>query len=190
MRQAVVDVEKGMDSQQPYVIANDGNRRFACSPVAVLVFIVNEREEILLLSHPDRQGAWEVVNGAMEAEETVLQAALRETYEEAGTNLRVRPLGTVHVSTFHYDESVRYMLSVGYLLAYDGGIIQPGDDMHGSDFRWWSLDELASPKVRLLIPPGEKWLIERAVDLYRMWNIKNEFVPSGFDLSVRGKTKK
>ena len=29
-----------MDRQQPYVIAVDGKRRFACSPVAVLAFIV------------------------------------------------------------------------------------------------------------------------------------------------------
>ena len=130
--------------------------------------------------------SWESM---MEVEETVLQAVLRETHEEVGADLRIRPLGTVHVSAFHYDERIRYMLSIGYLLAYDGGTIQPGDDMLGSEYRWWSLDELASPKVKLLIPPGEKWLIKRAVDLYRMWNIKNATVPSGFDLSVRGKTK-
>ncbi|MGD2158256.1 MAG: NUDIX hydrolase [Anaerolineales bacterium] len=178
-----------ISSQQPYVTSINGKRRFACSPVAVMAFIVNERQEILLMKHPDQQEGWQVVNGAMEAEETVLQAVLREMYEEAGTDLRVRPLGTVHISTFHYDENVRYMLSVGYLLAYEGGDIKPGDDMAGSEYRWWSLEDLASPEVKLLIPPGEKWLVERAVDLYRMWRQEDIANQPGFDLSVRGKTK-
>lgn len=179
-----------IERTQPYLTTVDGKRKFACSPVAVMALIVNEREEILLMCHPDQRGAWEVINGAMEAEETVLQAVLRETHEEAGADLRVRPLGTVHVSAFHYDENVRYMLSVAYLLAYEGGKIQPGDDMCGSKYRWWSLEELASPEVKLLIPPGEKWLVERAIELYRMWQPNNGSAPSGFDMSVKGKKKK
>jgi 8-oxo-dGTP pyrophosphatase MutT (NUDIX family) len=179
-----------MDVQQPYVTAVDGKRRFACSPVAVLAFIVNEREEILLMAYPVQQGGWQVVNGAMEAGETVLEAVLRETYEEAGSDLQVRPLGTVHISAFHYDARVRYMLSIAYLLAYDGGSVQPGDDMRGSEYRWWSLEQLASPDVELIIPPGEKWLLARAVDLYRLWNSQDGSQQPGFNLSVRGKAKK
>ena len=178
-----------MEHPQPHITTVDGNRRFACSPVAVLAIIVNEREEILLMAHPEQQGGWQVVNGAMEAGETALEAALRETYEEAGSSIRVRPLGTVHVSAFHYDERVRYMLSVAYLLAYESGEIQPGDDMEGSEFRWWSLDEIASEDVELIIPPGEKWLIARAVDLYRLWSQDDVANQSGFDLTVRGKIK-
>jgi len=121
-----------MPSQQPMVTTADGRRRFSCSPVAIPVFIVNDREEVLLLAHPKRGGSWEVVNRALEAGETIVEGALRETREEAGEEVRVRPLGAVHVSTFHYDEKVRYMLSVGYLMAYEGGKIQPGDDMAGS----------------------------------------------------------
>lgn len=175
-----------MDESQPLVVSADGRRRFFCSPVAVLGFIVNESLQTLLLSHPARHGRWEVVNGAMEAEETVLQAVLRETREELGDDLWVRPLGTVHVSTFDYDEHVVNMLSVGYLLAYEGGNPKPGDDMSGSEFRWWGLDELASPKVELLIPPGEKWLVERAVSLYRQWNHKFNTLPPGFERSEGG----
>lgn len=165
------DIEKGqnMPSQQPYITTADGKRRFACSPVAILVFILNAQEEVLLLAHPKRGGSWEVVNGALEAGETIVEGALRETREEAGEKVQVRPLGTVHISTFHYDENVRYMLSVGYLMAYEGGGIQPGDDMAGSKYKWWGLDDLADEKVKVLIPPDGKWLIERAAELYRMW---------------------
>jgi len=179
-----------MSNPQLYITTRDGRRRFACIPAAVLAIIVNEREEVLLLSHPRQHGGWQVINGAMEAGETVLQAALRETYEEAGSAIRVRPLGTVHVSTFPYDEKVRYMLSIAFLFAYDGGEIQPGDDMAGSEYRWWSLDELASEEVDLIVPPSEKWVIQRAVDLYRLCNQENAANRPGFDQSVRGKTKK
>lgn len=158
-----------MSGNQPYVLAANGKRRFACSPAAILVFIVNEREEILLLAHPKRGGRWEVVNGALEAGETVLEGALRETREEAGAGVRVRPLGTVHVSSFHYDEDVEYVLSLGYLMAYEGGAVEPGDDMAGSAYRWWSVEELENPDVHLVVPAGQKWLLGRAVELYRLW---------------------
>ena len=178
-----------MKNPLPHITTVDGKRRFACSPVAVLAVIVNQREEILLLAHPKHNGGWQVVNGAMEAGETALQAALRETYEEAGSDIQVRPLGTLHVSTFHYDERVRYMLSIAYLLAYEGGKIQPSDDMKGSEYRWWSLDEMLSEQIKLLIPPGQFWLMARAVDLYRLWRQQDGVNQPGFDLTVRGKVK-
>ncbi len=34
-------------NKQPYITTADGKRKFACSAVAVLVFIVNEEEKIL-----------------------------------------------------------------------------------------------------------------------------------------------
>ena len=160
-----------MPAQGLAITTADGRRAFACSPMAILVFIVNDQEQVLLLAHPKRGGSWEVVNGALEAGETVLEGALRETREEAGAKVRVKPLGTVHVSSFHYDEKVRYMLSVGYLMAYLGGEIQPGDDMAGSQYRWWSLDDLAKVDVRMLVPP-DVWQLERAVELYRIWETK------------------
>jgi ADP-ribose pyrophosphatase YjhB (NUDIX family) len=179
-----------MVSEQPRVTDELGKRSFACSPVAVTGLIVNEEERILLMTQAKGPEGWQVVNGAMEAGETILEAVLRETKEEAGGEIRVRPLGTVHISSFHYDEKVRYMLSVAYLLAYEGGTILAGDDMAGSEYRWWSLEELSSPDAKLIVPPGEKWVMHRAVDLYRLW--RNEEIGSyrGFNWTVRGKTKR
>jgi 8-oxo-dGTP pyrophosphatase MutT (NUDIX family) len=178
-----------MNSGQTYVRSVNKKRRFVCSPVAVLGFIVNEREEILLLGHPDQAQGWQVVNGAMEAGETPQEAVLRETIEEAGGDIRVRPLGTVHVSSFHYDEKVQFMLSIGYLLAYEGGEIVPGDDMAGSEYRWWSLDEILSDDIKLIIPPDEKWMVKRAVELSRLWWRSEDVREPSFNLTVRGKTK-
>jgi hypothetical protein len=60
------------------------------------------------------------------------------------------------------------MIGIYYLLAYEGGTIVPGDDMAGSAYRWWNLDELEDeslPHHPTVIP----WALRRAVDLYRLW---------------------
>jgi len=165
-----------MPPRQPIVTAVSGKRQFVCSAVALQAVIVNAEGCVLLLSSPLRNpdGAWQVISGALEAEETILQGILRETHEEVGPQVQVRPLGTVHVHTFKYDEHVPHMIGVYYLLAYEGGPIQPGDDMHGSQFRWWSMDALRSERVILHIPRGQKWVLHRAVELYRLWKDREQ----------------
>jgi hypothetical protein len=70
------------------------------------------------------------------------------------------------------------MISIAYLLAYDGGAVEPGDDMRASAYRWWSLDavererpELLVPHQQpwLLVPHQQPWLLDRAIELYRLW---------------------
>jgi hypothetical protein len=39
-------------SRQPVMIAANGQREFACFPAAVLAYVVNDDDEVLLLSHP------------------------------------------------------------------------------------------------------------------------------------------
>ena len=163
---------------QPTIQTADGKRNFACSPAAVLAYIINENEQILFLSSPKRPGWWENVNGALEDGESVLDGVLRETREEAGPEIQVRPLGTLHVSTYHYDESAMFMLSLNYLLTYEGGRVIPGDDMIGSDFRWLSFEEITGGQYQLLPPSDQPWLIHRAIELYRLWrNLPEDYPP-------------
>src|ERR1051326_7539009 len=117
-----------MRSLQPLISNKKGTRRFACSAVALQAVVVSREETTLLLSSPTRNpnGAWQVVRGALEAGETVLQGTLREAHEELGSDIRLRPLGTIHVQTFHYDENVQYMIAIYYLLAYEGGAVHQG----------------------------------------------------------------
>ena len=142
---------------------------FETHPAAVVVPIVNRCEELLLLESPRRPGWWEPVNGAVEKEETLLEAALREVREEVGPDLRVRPLGVVHASTFAYDAQVTHMISVTYLMAYVDGVPRPGDDMRGSRFQWATLDEIASQALRLVPPFDQAWLRHRTLELFRLW---------------------
>ena len=158
-----------MPPSQPLVSTLDGQRQFPCYPAAVLVFIVNAEEKILLLAHPKRHGGWEVVNGGLEANETVIEAARREVREEAGPEIRARPLGVFHTTMFRYDEAVPYMFSVSYLMAYESGAVVPGDDMRGSRSGWWAMDEIRAEDFKLLVPPDMKWQMQRALECYRLW---------------------
>ncbi len=125
-----------------------------------------------MLSSPEKRGrkdCWETVSGALEAGETILEGSLRETSEEIGLDVKVRPLGTVHTYTFHYDNNVQYMISVCYLMEYEGGQIQPGDDMIGSQYRWLSLGEIQAEIEKISVPGKRIWLFKRALGLYRLW---------------------
>jgi len=171
-----------------HVIASVGGRLFETHPAAVVVPVVNGREEFLLLESPRRPGWWEPVNGAIERGETLLEAALREVREEAGHELRVRPLGVVHASTFAYDAQVTHMISVTYLMASADGDARPGDDMRGSRVRWAAPDEIESQSLRLLPPLDHAWLRQRTLELFRLW-VPAPDAPLQLDLAPSGWNK-
>ncbi len=157
---------------QPTIVgAPPRERVFAASAVALQAILINNDEQFLLLSarHRYPNGAWQFVTGAMEQGESVLAGVQREVAEEVGSAVATRPLGTVHAHTFHYDANVQYMVSIYYLMAYEGGEIVPGDDMVGSDYRWWSLDELLRGDVNFHPCANYPWLFQRSVELFRLW---------------------
>lgn len=155
----------------------NGKRKFSCSAVSVLAFIVDKDERILLFAHSKRKGEWEVVNGALEVGETLLEGILRE----------VRPLGTVHAYTILFDDNVQYMLSILYLLAYEGGEIQPGDDMRGSQYRWWSIKEFEEAGAKLIVPRDQTWIMQRAIELHRLWKDQSVDLQPERDPKARSK---
>lgn len=171
----------------PYVLDVTETRRFACFPASVLAFVVNREEQVLLLSHPRRAGYWEVVNGALEAGEKILDGVLREVREELGGGVEIRPLGAIHVFTFKYDRNVTDMISICYLLEYKGGEIVPGSDMAGSVYSWCTLDAVCANDFQLLVPKDQKWLVERALTLYRMWRYEDVKLEPNYPASMMNK---
>src|SRR5215510_14552152 len=107
------------------VITAKSGRKFAGHAAGLIAFIINPEERFLMLSQPKRAGKWEPVNGAYDADETVLEGMLREIGEEAGKSVKVRPLTTVHSYNFRYDDNVPKMLSVIFLFEYLGGEVAP-----------------------------------------------------------------
>ena len=158
---------------QPELIAANG-RRFAGFAAAVLVFIVDPAtRRFLLLSSPAKRGrpGWEIVNGGVEAGESLLAAVHREVAEEAGPDVQLQVLGTVHAWTWQYDEQVTHLMSTAFVASYLGGEVMPGDDMAGSEVRWASLEEvqeLAASGTGLI--PGGLWPFERALQCFDLWS--------------------
>src|SRR6476646_8618977 len=113
--------QENVEAVSRQIVTASSGRSFATFPAAVVVPIINSQEEFLLLNGPRDPSLWQPVNGAVEAGETLLDAALREVREEAGPALMVRPLGVVHASTFAYDTRVSNMISVVYVMAHTGG---------------------------------------------------------------------
>ena len=159
-----------MTTPQLFLTTAQGPRRFACSAVAMQAIIIKADARLLLLSSPtrNRPDEWQIISGGLEAAETVLDGVLREVREEAGLQMQVRPLGVVHAQTFHYDAQVPYMIGIYYLLTYEGGEVQPGDDMYDAHYRWWSIAELSTARIRFH-PSTHLWMLRRAVALYRCW---------------------
>ena len=62
-----------MDSGKPFKI-----------PVSALVVIHTPTLEVLLIERASHSGYWQSVTGSQEAGETLLETALRETFEETG----------------------------------------------------------------------------------------------------------
>ena len=154
---------------QPELVAANG-RRFAGFAAAVLVFIMNDDRRVLLLRSPRRSRGWEIVNGGLEAGETLLDGVAREVAEEAGPDVRIDVLGTAHAMTWHYDDEVPHMISTFFVARHLGGEVMPGDDMAGSEVRWATLEE-----VRALVAageptvPGELEIFERAFAVAELW---------------------
>lgn len=165
-----------MDKQP--IVVSERERPFATSAIALQAIIINEDEQLLLLSSPRRStySGWQVVSGGLEAGETILDGTLREVREEVG-EIAVRPLTVLHSQTFHYDENVPFMVGIFYLLKYESGNVIPGDDMVGSDFKWWGLEELETAVAQQTISlhvSTHLWMLRRAVQLYRL--LANDWV--------------
>ncbi|MFT5115886.1 MAG: 8-oxo-dGTP pyrophosphatase MutT (NUDIX family) [Parasphingorhabdus sp.] len=147
----------------PTSITAQNGRQFSCFPAAILVIVVNDLNEVLLFSK--KPSEWIVVSGAIEEGETILESAIRELKEEAGEGLRVLPVGVVHAHTFQYDEIAKNMISIHYVVRYQGGEISPGDDMAGAIYAWWSLLKIQTSIHEIVIPKNQYWIFERAINL-------------------------
>jgi 8-oxo-dGTP pyrophosphatase MutT (NUDIX family) len=156
---------------QPFLVAANG-RRFAGFAAAVLAFVIDPvTRRVLLLHAPGRARGWEIVNGGLEAGESLLEGVTREVAEEAGPDVGIDVLGCVHAATWHYDDDVPHMISTFFVAAYLGGEVVPGDDMAGSEVRWASLDDvrrLAAAGEPLV--PQELWVFERAFQCFDLWS--------------------
>ena len=174
---AVVDHPCLVDQPPAPEVVADSGRRFATFPVAVLAFVIDPTDRrFLMFSAPAkrRRFAWEPVGGAVESGETLASAVEREVSEEAGPNIQLSWLGTVHAGNFHYDHRVPNMISVAFVAEFLGGEIVASGDLAGCDVRWMDMGEIrAAASLGQLFPP-EVGLFERAMTCFADWGDRAE----------------
>ena len=120
---------------------------------------VDDAVEICLAARRTRRGdlVWGLPKGAVEAEESPEEAALREVREESGLDAEIEDdLGTIRY--FYVWEGVRIRKQVRfYLMRATGGDVSEHDD-EMEDVRWFPM----ARAVKRAAYRGEREVVERA----------------------------
>ncbi|WP_017595784.1 NUDIX hydrolase [Nocardiopsis potens] len=111
---------------------------------SVNVFVVNERDEVLMIRRTDNDN-WAVPGGAIDLGESVPQAAVRETEEESGITCEITGIvGTYtdpkHIIYYTSDGEARQEFSIALTARPISGEPRPSDE--SKEVLWVSKEEL------------------------------------------------
>ena len=116
---------------------------------AAVALVVREDGAVLLMRRTDN-GNWALPGGAIEMNESVADAAIRETFEETG--IRVEVIGLLgiysnpgHVIHFTSNDEVRREFSIVVTARPVGG--EPTTSTESSEVRWVAPTDLAGYKM-------------------------------------------
>ena len=146
-------------------VHSSSDREFATFPVALLAFVLNRREEFLLLKRAG-ESSWEIPSGALESGESPIRGLTRELHEELGDAVRYRVLGPVHATSLRLDSKIDNLLSLGFAVQYVDGAICPGDDMAGASHQWISADKVTH-QTDIEVPSDANLFVE-ALQIFRL----------------------
>lgn len=110
------------------------------------VVVVNEAGQILLIRRSDNNN-WALPGGAMDLGESLLDAARRETAEEAGVQIQITGLVGIytdprHVILYTSNGEVRQEFSIVFTARPIDGEPTPSDESR--EVRWFAPEEVAS----------------------------------------------
>ena len=141
-----------------------GSRENPVPREAGRVLLVDGSDRILLVrgSDPGRPGSryWFTVGGGLDPDESVVDAAARELFEETGLRVDPATLGEVvwrETTEFPYDGTWHRQRQVFYLLRVDTwevavDALDPGEEHYIHEHRWWSLAELEATSEKVYPP--------------------------------------
>lgn len=117
------------------------------------VCVINQKKEVLLIQRgvgTFGEGQWALVGGYVEANETILEAAVREFKEEAGVDLN--KVGYKYASASTYDEvdrdpRGRFITTVYFIEPLEDIEVVAGDD--ACDYKWVPIDQLKGEEMFL-----------------------------------------
>lgn len=116
---------------------------------AAVALVANEAGEILMIRRTDN-GNWALPGGAIEMNESVADAAVRETFEETGVRAEVTGLLGIysdprHIIHFTSNDEVRREFSVVLAARPVGG--EPTLSEESSEVRWVAPGDLGTYKM-------------------------------------------
>lgn len=119
-------------------------KQFPTHIVAVFGIVENDKEEILLLKHRDRN-VWMFPGGQVEIGENLIDALLRETKEESNMEIVVNKLFCVSSNTSTYQgyngyETIPTKVVMGFTCKYSGG--EFCDSNEATESLWVSKDKV------------------------------------------------
>ena len=112
----------------------------------------------LLLVRRCDTGAWELPGGRVDVGETAVQAAVRETAEEAGVQVHVTGLAGVFTDPGHVIRSATGEVRQPFALVFHARAVggDPRGDLHEtSEAAWVAVADLAHLHIE---PPGRRWI--------------------------------
>ena len=129
-------------------------KRFKLMP-AVCV-LLKKANTILLVKRKNtgyEDGKYGLPGGGVDGNETILQAAIRETQEEVGVTLQEKDLDVIHVTHVRYpiDEKARYQgEAIVFLVRADKWEGEPkiNEPEKCSEIRWADLDNLPKETMK------------------------------------------
>jgi ADP-ribose pyrophosphatase YjhB (NUDIX family) len=127
--------------------------------VAVTVFVLDDRDRVLLIRRTDND-LWALPGGGQELGEFIAQTAVRETKEESGIDVEVTGLVGIYTDPNHVveysDGEVRQQFSICFRARPVGGDLSTSDET--SSAQWITPAELdglnVHPTMRLRIDHG------------------------------------
>ena len=124
---------------------------------SVFVAVRGRRGRLLLVRRCD-SGAWELPGGRVDVGETAVQAAVRETLEEAGIRVHVTGLVGVFSDPGHVIRSPGGEIRQQFALVFRGrslGGVPHGDLHETSDAAWVAFPEFPGLHIQ---PPVRDWI--------------------------------
>ncbi len=109
------------------------------TPISALVLIHTVDLQVLIMERADKVGFWQSVTGSVEGDETPMQTAIREVYEETGLDANQYNLQDWHASNI-------YEIYPHWRHRYAPGVTQNTENLFGL--------ELPSP-IAIKLTPNE-----------------------------------
>ncbi|MFC2091645.1 NUDIX hydrolase [Elusimicrobiota bacterium] len=118
---------------------------------AVACLLKDDKDAVLLVKRAvePAKGEWSLPSGFIEIDETPQEAALRELREETGLKGQILKMKGVYINENQIYGSV---LTIGYVMANNGGILKPGSDVSQVRFQQLrDLDQIAFESHRKML---------------------------------------